>query len=86
MLLKETYMIGQNDDCSSICKSPYLRVQDSQTAHGTWSCIIAYHVYPSRPATTRNGQRNTARIGLKSKQEGCAYGGSGPNFCCCYAT
>ena len=75
----------QIDDCRTVCVSPNLHVQDSQTAHDIWSCIGAYHVYNSRPATTTNGQRNTARLGLKSKQEGCTYRGCGPNYCCCYA-
>ena len=75
----------QNDNCASICESPFVHIQDDQTAHDNWSCIAAYHVYNSRPVTTRNGQRNTAKLGLKSTREGCAYGGCGPNFCCCYA-
>ena len=57
--------IQKNDDCRSICESPYLHVQDSHTAHDNWSCIGAYHVFLYRPATTTNGQRNTARLGLK---------------------
>ena len=74
------------DTCVSICESVYLHVQDSQTAHDTWSCISAYHVYYNRPATDGNGERNTARLGLKSKKERCNSPRCGPNFCCCYAT
>ena len=73
------------DTCTSICGSVYLHVQDAQTAHGLWSCINAYHVYYSRPATNLNGEITTATLGLKSKQEGCDQRLCGPNYCCCYA-
>ena len=94
-LRRRVYAVGRNcpipwsatgDTCDSICESVYLHVQDPQTAHDTWSCIQGYHVYYHRPATTTDGQRNTARLGLKSKKEPCNNAGCGPNFCCCYAT
>jgi hypothetical protein len=75
----------RNDNCRSICESPYLRVQDSHTAHDTWSCIAAYHIFVYRPATTTTGQRNTAKLGLKSSKANCTYRHCGPNYCCCYA-
>ena len=77
---------NQLDTCTTICASPYLHVQDSQTARGTWSCINAYHIYSNRPATTSHGQQNNAKLGLKSKQEGCNTATCGPNYCCCYAS
>ena len=70
--------------CNSICASPYLHVQDSQTVHYTWSCINAYHVYGNRLATSY-GRRNNAVLGLKSKGERCDIRPCGPNYCCCYA-
>ncbi len=73
------------DDCKSICENSLLHAQDHQTVDDTWSCIGAYRVYLNRPATTTNGQQNTAKLGLKSKQEGCADQHCGPNYCCCYA-
>lgn len=83
------YAVGRRCDrqytCSSICASPYIHVQDSQTAHLSWSCISAYHVYNDRPATSKSGDRQNARLGLKSKGEKCDYAGCGPNYCCCYA-
>ena len=76
---------GYTDTCERICSSKFLHVQDSQTAHDTWSCIAAFHVYSGRPATLNNGNFNTARLGLKSKKESCTYAYCGPNFCCCIA-
>ena len=73
------------DTCERICSSKFLHVQDAQTAHDTWSCIAAFHVYPGRPATLSNGNFNTARLGLKSKKEPCTEPSCGPNFCCCIA-
>ena len=75
----------QNDNCKSICESPQLHVQDSQTAKDKWNCIGAYHVYYHRPPTMKHGQRNNARLGLKSKEEDCTEERCGPNYCCCYA-
>ena len=91
-LRKSLYAVGwdcswpiHTDTCKCICSSKFLHVQDSQTAHDTWSCIAAFHVYTGRPATQSNGNFNTASLGLKSKKETCTSPSCGPNFCCCIA-
>ena len=71
--------------CTSICESPTLHAQDSQTVDHEWSCIAGFHVYFNRPKTTRYGQPNTAVLGLKSVIGTCTFQGCGPNFCCCIA-
>ena len=93
-LLGVVYAVGRRcppwpndgDSCKAICESVYLHVQDSATAHSTWSCVNAMHIYHYRPATTTNGQRNTGSLGLKSTYASCTYSKCGPNYCCCYAT
>ena len=62
---------GQSYTCDNICASSSLHAQDSQTVGDRWSCIAAFHVYYGRPSTTKNGQPNTAKLGLKSKLERC---------------
>ena len=59
--------------CANICASSSLHAQDSQTVNHKWSCIAAFHVYYGRPSTTKNGEPNTAKLGLKSKLESCTY-------------
>ena len=87
------YAVGRQcpstSNCRTICESPYLHVQDGQTAHSTWSCIKAFHVYYGRPTTNKSGQQSNAVLGLKSLSFGaddyCDETRCGPNFCCCFA-
>lgn len=73
-----------SDNCKVICTSPYLHVQDEQTAYANWKTFGAYHVYKGRPSSTP-GTRNAPKIGFKvwpqlTHDELC-----GPNYCCCHA-
>ena len=88
--VKRVYAVGKScgsssGNCHYICSSQQLHNQDTQTARHRWSCISAFHVYYGRPTTSKNGNFNTARLGLKTLRESCAESGCGPNFCCCIA-
>ena len=88
--VKRVYAVGRSCDaicgnCNYICSSQQLHNQDSQTASHRWSCISAFHVYYWRPTTSKDGNFNTARLGLKTLRESCMTSSCGPNFCCCVA-
>ena len=71
-------------NCDHICGHHTLHT-DTQTTQSRWSCIGAFHVFYSRPATRKDGRINTATLGLTSVRTSCNYPGCGPNFCCCIA-
>ena len=86
-----TYAVGRvcsssTESCQEICSSKFLHVQDTQTAHSTWSCVGALHVYKSRPSSSP-GTKNSPSIGLKVYWSSSYHTGRncGPNFCCCHA-
>ena len=76
---------SNGDSCESICESPALRQQDSQTSAREWSSIGAFHVYLDRPFTSQ-GNTCAPHMGLKVLQRASfeTYTNCGPNFCCCY--
>lgn len=87
---ERVYAVGRSctastGNCDYICSSTQLHSQDPQTANHRWSCISAFHVYYRRPATIKNGNFNTARLGLKTTRRSCTTSNCGPNFCCCVA-
>ena len=72
--------------CEEICSSVFLHVQDQQTAHSTWSCLGALHVYKHRPSSSPS-TLNQPSIGLKVYWDPtyCNNRDCGPNYCCCLA-
>ena len=71
-------------NCNLICGHHTLHT-DTQTTQSRWSCIGAFQVYYSRPATRKDGRINTATLGLKSGRSSCNNPSCGPNFCNCIA-
>ena len=72
------------ETCQQLCSSKFLHVQDTQTAHRTWRCLGALHVYKGRPSSSA-GTINQPSMGFKvywsSTYHTWKY--CGPNYCCC---